>query len=123
VGKYPLYSGGARLVNSEDEGEGDDGADEIPIVAILASRRKTAMMESFERGEGPMFLLRGATVLLAASTLLAQSPFQSIPPAVSDTLSFRTPLADFEAKDIGGKTWRLADLQGRLTVISIFAAW
>jgi len=70
-----------------------------------------------------MFLLRGATVLLAASTLLAQSPFQPVPPAISDTLSFRTPLADFEAMDIAGKTWRLADLRGRLTVIDIWAVF
>lgn len=71
-----------------------------------------------------MFILRGALVLFAASTLLpAQSPFQPIPRAISDTLRFATPLADFEGKDIAGRTWRLADLRGRLTVISIFAGW
>ena len=70
-----------------------------------------------------MFILRGTLVLFTASILLAQSPFQPIPPAVSDTLSFRTPLADFEARDIAGRTWRLADFEGRLTVISIFAGW
>ena len=70
-----------------------------------------------------MFVLRGALVFFGASILVAQSPFQSIPPAVSDNLSFRTPLADFEARDLSGKTWRLADLKGRLTVISIFAGW
>jgi len=87
------------------------------------SRRKNRYDGSFERGEGLMFILRGALVLFAASTLHAQSPFQPIPPAISDTLRFATPLADFEAKDIAGRTWRLADLRGRLTVISIFAGW
>ena len=70
-----------------------------------------------------MLILRGALVLFTVSILPAQSPFQPIPPAISDSLSFRTPLADFEAKDIAGRTWRPADLQGRLTVIRIFAGW
>jgi cytochrome c biogenesis protein CcmG, thiol:disulfide interchange protein DsbE len=70
-----------------------------------------------------MFVLRGTLVLFTASALLAQSPFQAPSPAVSDTLVFRSPLPDFEARDLAGKTWRLADLKGRLTVISIWAVF
>jgi len=76
-----------------------------------------------------MSIVRGAPVLflliaiLIASALPAQSPFETIPAALSDTLAFRTPLNDFEAGDLAGKTWGLADLRGRVTVVSIWSTW
>jgi hypothetical protein len=50
----------------------------------------------------------------------AQSPFLSVPPAVSDTLRFGSQLPGFEAKDISGRTWRSEDLRGKLTVVYIW---
>ncbi len=32
----------------------------------------------------------------------------------------RTPLAQFEAKDLSGRTWGLADLQGKVTYIAVW---
>ena len=32
----------------------------------------------------------------------------------------RYPVADFEAKDLSGKTWRLADLQGKVTYVHLW---
>jgi hypothetical protein len=48
------------------------------------------------------------------------SPFLSVTPAVSDELRFGAQLPEFEAKDIGGRTWRLEDLHGKFTLISIW---
>jgi thiol-disulfide isomerase/thioredoxin len=70
-----------------------------------------------------MFILRGALVVFVASALLAQSPFETVQPAVSDTLNFRTPLSDFEARDLAGKSWSLAELRGRFTVVTIWSTW
>ncbi len=39
------------------------------------------------------------------------------------TLEYTRLLADFEAKDLNGKTWRLADLKGKATFIDIWATW
>ena len=49
-----------------------------------------------------------------------QSPFLSVPPAVSDGLRFGAQLPEFEAKDISGRTWRLEDLRGKFTLIYIW---
>jgi hypothetical protein len=67
--------------------------------------------------------------LMAAATVLAQqassptrengSPFLSIPP-VPEGLRFEAQLPLFEAKDIDGRTWRLEDLRGKLTLIYIW---
>jgi hypothetical protein len=35
-----------------------------------------------------------------------QSPFLSVPPAVSDEFRFASEFPEFEAKDITGRTWR-----------------
>ena len=51
----------------------------------------------------------------------AQSPFQSIPAAPSDFLTFRLPLGNFTAKVIHGRTWRAADLQGKFTLIDVWS--
>src|SRR5260370_36961382 len=68
-------------------------------------------------------------VLVSVAALQAQqrsslttdsgSPFLSIPPA-SEGLRFETQLPPFEAKDIAGRTWRLEDLRGKLTLIYIW---
>jgi thiol-disulfide isomerase/thioredoxin len=52
-----------------------------------------------------------------------ESPFQSVAPAISDTLAFRASLADFEAKDVSGRTWRVKNFQGKLTVVVIWSTW
>jgi len=70
-----------------------------------------------------MFIRRGALVVFVASALLAQSPFEAVQPAVSDTLNFRTPLSDFEARDLTGKAWSRAELRGRFTVVTIWSTW
>lgn len=52
-----------------------------------------------------------------------QITLQSIPPAHSDTLSFRVPLQDFEAKDLNEHTWRREDLIGKYTVVVVWSTW
>ena len=52
-----------------------------------------------------------------------QSPFLPVAPVVPDTLRFEAQIPDFEAKDIAGRTWRSADLRGRLTVIDIWSTF
>jgi hypothetical protein len=47
------------------------------------------------------------------------SPFLSIPP-VPEGFRFETQLPSFEAKDIAGRTWRLEDLRGKVTLIYIW---
>jgi hypothetical protein len=60
-------------------------------------------------------------ILLIVQTALAQqSPFLSVPPAVSDSLRFGAQLPEFEAKDITGRTWSSADLRGKLTLIYVW---
>ena len=64
-----------------------------------------------------------------ASALLAQSPavrspFQTVPePAVAEALSFSAPVLDFQARDLIGKTWRAADLEGKWTVVQIWGTF
>jgi len=38
-------------------------------------------------------------------------------------LEFAKPFPDFEASDLSGKIWRLADLKGRVTLIDVWATW
>jgi hypothetical protein len=64
---------------------------------------------------GVMAVFRALVLLLAP--LGAQSPFASIPQASEDSLRFGARIAEFEAKDISGRTWRLDDLRGKFTVI------
>jgi peroxiredoxin len=69
--------------------------------------------------------------LLVVSTMSGKqavthkSPFQIIRPAASDTdmLAFRNPVLNFEVRDLSGRTWRSADLQGKLTVIQIWGTF
>jgi hypothetical protein len=56
----------------------------------------------------------------SSPTTDTQSPFLSIPPAVSDGLRFGTQLPEFEAKDINGRTWRFEDLRDKFTLIYIW---
>jgi peroxiredoxin len=55
----------------------------------------------------------------SSSTTGNGSPFLSIPP-VSEGLRFEAQLPPFEAKDIAGRTWRLEDLRGKLTLVYIW---
>jgi peroxiredoxin len=50
----------------------------------------------------------------------------SSPDVVADApmpVVYNTPLPDFEAKDLTGRIWRLADLRGKATFIEIWATW
>ena len=47
------------------------------------------------------------------------SPFLSIPPE-HEGLRFEVQVPPFEAKDIAGRTWRLEDLRGKVTLIYIW---
>jgi hypothetical protein len=69
-----------------------------------------------------LFLMTVAAVLAqqaSSPTTGNGSPFLSIPP-VSEGLRFEAQLPPFEAKDIAGRTWRLEDLRGKLTLIYIW---
>jgi peroxiredoxin len=62
-----------------------------------------------------------ASLFLLAAGARAQPPaFVSIPPAADDRLRFGEALPEFEAKDIGGRTWRLDDLRGKFTLIYLW---
>jgi len=70
----------------------------------------------------------GITFSLALGSLLAQqppaqSPFLPISEAVSDKLIFQRQLPDFVADDLAGHTWRSADLNGKVTYVSIWSTW
>ncbi len=59
----------------------------------------------------------GVLLFVTASAMFAQQAigFDVVPgPAASDTLVFRTPLPDFEARDVAGRMWRTADLRDKL---------
>jgi peroxiredoxin len=62
---------------------------------------------------------------LLTSTLSGQAPFQVIRPPAADTdiLAFRNPVPDFEVRDIGGRIWHSADLQGKLTVVQTWGTF
>ncbi len=49
------------------------------------------------------------------------------PPAVANTempwTALAKPLPDFQMSDAGGKTWRLADLKGKVTLVNLWATW
>jgi thiol-disulfide isomerase/thioredoxin len=47
----------------------------------------------------------------------------SKPTVPGEALEFTVVLPDFEAKDLNGKTWRLADLRGKATFIDVWAQW
>ncbi len=69
-----------------------------------------------------LFLMAVAAVTAqqaSSPTRENRSPFLSIPP-VPEGLRFEAQLPSFEAKDIAGRTWRLEDLRGKLTLIYIW---
>jgi peroxiredoxin len=70
-----------------------------------------------------LFLFMASTLFAQQRTQAGESPFQTISPVISDTLTFRAQLADFEATDLSRRTWRLSDLRGKLTVVSIWSTW
>lgn len=41
----------------------------------------------------------------------------------SAQVQYTTPLADFQAKDLTGRVWRVADLKGKATFIDVWASW
>jgi peroxiredoxin len=56
----------------------------------------------------------------------SKSPFVMMTPSPaleSDTLDFRRVVPDFEARDLNNRSWRNADLRGKLTVVQIWATW
>ena len=54
-----------------------------------------------------------------ASSMPADAPSPAPPPA----LDYTAILPDFQAKDLNGKTWTLADLKGKATLIDVWATW
>jgi hypothetical protein len=61
-----------------------------------------------------------AVFFVALAALAQQGPFSDVPAATSDALQFGAPLPDFEVKDIRGRTWRLADLKGKYTLVHLW---
>src|SRR5947209_8571120 len=68
----------------------------------------------------PAESMRFIGMLLTASALWGQAGFSSIPPPDLNELRFGAQLPDFEAKDTAGRTWTLADLRGKWTVIYVW---
>ena len=70
---------------------------------------------------GLFFLAVAAVQAQQASSPTRQdgSPFLSIPPE-HEGLRFEVQVPPFEAKDIAGRTWRLEDLRGKLTLIYVW---
>jgi thiol-disulfide isomerase/thioredoxin len=67
------------------------------------------------------------TVTAAASRYHPSAPASKTPPAVIATESAWTnmdkPLPDFQISDAEGKTWRLADLKGKVALVNLWATW
>jgi hypothetical protein len=79
------------------------------------------MYSDVKGGSHPMALYRIVLFFLAATFATAQhSPFISVPPAITDEFLFDKQFPAFEAKDIKGRTWKSADLNGRFTFIYIW---
>jgi peroxiredoxin len=72
-----------------------------------------------------LFLFVASTLFAQQATSIRESPFQVIRPAPADLdmLAFRTTVPDFEARDLSGRTWRSADLRGKLTVVQIWGTF
>ena len=70
---------------------------------------------------GLFFMTVAAALAQQASLPITEngSPFLSIPP-VLEGLRFEAELPPFEANDIAGRTWRLEDLRGKLTLVYIW---
>ncbi len=70
------------------------------------------------------FLMAAALVLLL---LLPAAPpsgaAESGRPSRSKRLRFDRPLPEFKLKDLEGRTWRLSDLKGKVTLINVWATW
>jgi thiol-disulfide isomerase/thioredoxin len=49
-------------------------------------------------------------------------PIAQLPPSSLENRE-RFPVADFEAKDLSGKTWRLADLKGKVAFVNVWTTW
>ena len=75
---------------------------------------------SVMRWAGLFFIPIAAILAQQASPITGNAtPFLSIPP-VSEGLRFDSQLPVFEAKDTAGRTWRLEDLRGKITLIYIW---
>jgi peroxiredoxin len=66
-----------------------------------------------------------SAVLAQQAAVTRNSPFQAIqaPVVAEDTISFSIPVPDFEARDLRGRTWRSADLHGKLTIVQIWGTY
>jgi peroxiredoxin len=65
--------------------------------------------------------IRSIFCLLAPLAWAQQSsPLLDVPPPPSDALRFGPALPPFEAKDTGGRVWRLEDLKGKYTLLYIW---
>ena len=49
-------------------------------------------------------------------------PIAELPPSSLEQRE-RFPVADFQAKDLSGKTWRLADLKGKVAFVNVWTTW
>lgn len=67
-------------------------------------------------------ILRVLPLFVLPAALAQQPPLLPVPAAAADELRFGAQLPEFEARDIGGRTWRLADLRGKYTVVYIWGA-
>ena len=73
-----------------------------------------------------VFLFVMVSVIFAQQAITrGESPFQVVPPAptASDTLGSSSTVPNFETRDLSGRTWRSADLRGKVTVVQFWATW
>jgi thiol-disulfide isomerase/thioredoxin len=59
---------------------------------------------------------------LAALAGLDVAPIPELLPPQPEAAE-RFPVGDFEAKDLSGRTWRLADLKGKVAYVSVWTTW
>lgn len=70
------------------------------------------------------FLTAAALVpLLLLPAALPSGAAESRRPDRSKRLRFDRPLPEFKLKDLEGRTWRLSDLKGKVTLINVWATW
>ena len=128
--EYAYWSGMARLARFEgrklDALEADRNAFFAGSTYNPSNREylKTALRDEWKAVKGTDVGFE-AWATRPGETEPAPAPVAST--KVAGTLlgwtELNKPLPDFEMSDAAGKTWRLADLKGKITLINLWATW
>ena len=62
-------------------------------------------------------------LLLLLPAAISSGTAENRRPSHSKRLRFDRPLPEFKLKDLEGRTWKLSDLKGKVTLINVWATW